>query len=82
MKIFDEEEISKVAYKKCKDLKDKGILDEERYWNLIEDSLWAHVYCRDVKDREEVWKKITKSKWAKKYCKDVKNREEVRRYIR
>ena len=81
MKIFDNYQISKWAYYKCKDLKDKRIPDK-RYYKLITESEYAYKYCKDVKDREEVRKKITDSKWLYMYCLDVKDREEVRKYIK
>jgi len=51
---MNEEEISKWAYKKCKDN------DQEELWSLITDSEWAYQYCINVKDRPEVLKYIKK----------------------
>ena len=51
MKMFDKNGINCWVYEKCK------IKDEEKYWRLINNSIWCYLYCRDVKDREEVWKK-------------------------
>jgi len=51
---MNEEEISKWAFKKCKEN------DLKKFWSLITDSEWAYYYYIFVKDRPEVLKYIKK----------------------
>ena len=44
-------------------------------------SLWAYLYCYNIKDKPEAYKLINDSNDAYNYCTYIKDRPEVRKHI-